>query len=285
MLDELIHLTVTGVLIASLLALGAVGLSLTFGVARFPNVAHPDFLMLGAYTTFAFNGVAGLAFWPSVGLGILAALILGVTVAWIAYDWLPVTGTVQLLIVSIGVAFVVRHAVLFVFGSEFRQFAIPLQRPWVWGPVRLTPNQLATLVITGLLVLALHVLLSRTRLGRILRAMSDNPVLCQVAGVDVRRARLAMWTIGVFLASVGGILYGVNLVVHPGMGWDLIIPIFAATILGGIGNPYGALAGALTIGLVQEWSTLVIPSVYKESIAFVAMALCLMFRPRGLWGW
>lgn len=285
MLDELIHLTVTGVLIASLLALGAVGLSLTFGVARFPNVAHPDFLMLGAYTTFAFNGVAGLAFWPSVALGILTALILGVTVVWIAYDRLPVTGTVQLLIVSIGVAFVVRHAVLFVFGSEFRQFAIPLQRPWVWGPVRLTPNQLATLVITGVLVLALHVLLSRTRLGRILRAMSDNPVLCQVAGVDVQQARLAMWTIGVFLASVGGILYGVNLVVHPGMGWDLIIPIFAATILGGIGNPYGALAGALTIGLVQEWSTLVIPFVYKESIAFVAMALCLMFRPRGLWGW
>lgn len=285
MLDELVHLTVTGLLIASLLALGAVGLSLTFGVARFANVAHPDFLMLGAYTTFTFNGLLGLPFWLAALLGILAAVAIGGPVARLAYDKLPVTGTVQLLIVSIGVAFVLRHAVLFLFGGDLRQFTVPLQRPYVWGPVRITPNQLATLAVTAVLVTALHLLLSRTKLGRILRAMADNPVLCQVAGVDVGRARLAMWVISVFLAAVAGILYGVNLVIHPSMGWDLIIPIFSATILGGIGNPYGALMGALTIGLVQEWSTLIIPSVYKEAIAFVAMALCLMFRPRGLWGW
>jgi len=285
MLDELVHLTVTGLLIASLLALGAVGMSLTFGVARFANVAHPDFLTLGAYTTFTFNGLLGLPFWLAALLGILAAVAIGGPVARLAYDKLPVTGTVQLLIVSIGVAFVLRHAVLFLFGGDFRQFTVPLQRPYVWGPVRITPNQLATLAVAAVLVTALHLLLSRTKLGRILRAMADNPVLCQVAGVDVGRARLAMWVISVFLAAVAGILYGVNLVIHPSMGWDLIIPIFSATILGGIGNPYGALMGALTIGLVQEWSTLIIPSVYKEAIAFVAMALCLMFRPRGLWGW
>jgi branched-subunit amino acid ABC-type transport system permease component len=283
-LSELVHLTVTGLLIASLLALGAVGLSLTFGVARFANVAHPDFMMLGAYTTFAFNALAGLGFWPSALLGVATALVVGVPVARIAYDTLPVTGTVQLLIISIGVSFILRHVVLFTFGSGLLQFAVPLQRPYVWGPVRLTAYQLLTLVVAGVLVLAVHLLLSRTKLGRILRAMADNPVLCEIAGADVGRARLAMWAIAVGLAAIGGVLFGLNLVIQPNMGWDLVIPIFAAAILGGIGNPYGAMAGAVVIGVGQEWSTLVIPSMYKEALAFSAMALCLMFRPRGLWG-
>ena len=284
MIAEFVQLTVTGVLIASLLALGAVGLSLTFGVARFANVAHPDFMMLGAYTTFAFNSLIGVPFGWAALAGIVAALLVGVPVARIAYDKLPVTGTVQLLIISIGVSFILRHVVLFFFGSGLLQFAVPLQRPYVWGPVRLTPYQILTLVVAAVLVLAVHLLLSRTKLGRILRAIADNPVLCAISGADVGRARLAMWAIAVLLASTGGILFGLNLVIQPNMGWDLVIPIFSAAILGGIGNPYGAMAGALVIGLVQEWSTLLIPSVYKEAVAFCAMALCLMFRPRGLWG-
>jgi branched-subunit amino acid ABC-type transport system permease component len=283
-IDELIHLTVTGLLIASLLALGAVGLSLTFGVARFANVAHPDFMMLGAYSTFAFNALLGVPLGWAVPLGIAAALAVGVPVARIAFDKLPVTGTVQLLIISIGVSFVLRHAVLYAFGSSLRQYAVPLQRPWVWGAVRLTPYQILTLAVAGALVLAVHLVLSRTRLGRILRAMADNPTLCEIAGADVSRARLAMWTIAVGLAAVGGVLFGLNLVIQPNMGWDLVIPIFSAVIVGGIGNPYGAMAGALLIGLGQEWSTLVIPSMYKEVVAFTAMGLCLMFRPRGIWG-
>jgi len=284
LIGELVHLTVTGLLVASLLALGAVGLSLTFGVARFANVAHPDFMMLGAYATFAFNALAGVPFWWATLLGIAAALLVGVPVARVAYDRLPVTGTVQLLVISIGVSFILRHAVLFAFGSGLLQFAVPLQRPYVWGPVRLTPYQILTLIVAAALVLAVHLLLSRTRLGRILRAIADNPVLTEIAGADVGRARLAMWVIAVFLASTGGILFGLNLVIQPNMGWDLVIPIFSAAIVGGIGNPYGAMGGALLIGLVQEWSTLVIPASYKETIAFGAMALCLMFRPRGLWG-
>lgn len=284
MIEELAHLTITGLLTASLLALGAIGLSLTFGVARFANVAHPDFMMLGAYAAFTLNALLGLPFWPAALLGVVLAVAIGVPAAHIAYDKLPVTGTVQLLIISIGVSFVLRHVVLFAFGSNFLQFGVPLQRPYVWGPVRLTVYQILTLVIAAALGLAVHLLLTRTSLGRVLRAMSDNPVLCEISGADVSRARLTMWTVAVALASIGGILLGLNLVIQPNMGWDTIIPIFSAVILGGIGNPYGAMAGALVIGLVQEWSTLVVPSAYKEAIAFAVMAVCLMFRPRGLWG-
>lgn len=284
LIGELAQLTVTGLLVASLLALGAVGLSLTFGVARFANVAHGDFMMLGAYATFAFNALVGVPFWWAALLGIVATLLVGVPVAHVAYDTLPVTGTVQLLIISIGVSFILRHAVLFAFGSGLLQFAVPLQRPYVWGPIRLTPYQLLTLFAAAALVLAVHLLLSRTKLGRILRAIADNAVLTEIAGADVGRARLAMWLIAVLLASTGGILLGLNLVIQPNMGWDLVIPIFSAAIVGGIGNPYGAMGGALVIGLAQEWSTLLIPASYKEAIAFGAMALCMMFRPRGLWG-
>ncbi|HEX7126988.1 MAG TPA: branched-chain amino acid ABC transporter permease [Thermodesulfobacteriota bacterium] len=284
MLADLVHLSVTGLLIGSLLALGAVGLSLTFGVARFANVAHPDFMMLGAYATFALNVLAGWPFGLAAVAGVGLALLVGVPIARVAYDKLPVTSTVQLLIISIGVSFVLRHLVLLLFGSELFQYAVPLQRAKVFGPVRLTPNQMATILTALVLALALHLLLSRTKLGRILRAMADNPVLCQIAGVDVERARIAMWVIAVLSAAVGGVLLGLNLVIQPNMGWDLIIPIFASAILGGIGNPYGALGGAAVIGLAQEWSTLVIPSVYKEAVAFTVMALCLLFRPRGIWG-
>lgn len=284
MLAEFVHLTISGLLIASLLALGAVGLSLTFGVARFANVAHPDFMMLGAYGVFALNSLAGLPFGWAAVLGVLAATAIAVPVARLAYDKLPVSGTVQLLIISIGVSFALRHLVLFAFGPSLVQYAVPLQRPYVWGPVRLTPNQILTLVVAAVLVISVHLLLTRTKLGRILRAMADNAVLCEITGADVNQARLAMWVIGVCLAAVGGALYGLNLVIHPDMGWNLVIPIFSAAIVGGIGNPYGAMAGALVIGLVQEWSTLLIPSMYKEMIAFVAMAICLMVRPRGLLG-
>lgn len=284
MFSEFVHLTVTGLLVASLLALGAVGLSLTFGVARFANVAHPDFMMLGAYGAFTFSTLVGLPFGWAAPLGVLAAVAIGVPLATLAYDKLPVSGTVQLLIISIGVSLVVRHVVLFAFGSSFLQYDVPLQRPYIWGPVRLTAFQMLTIVMAAGLVFCVHLLLTRTRLGRILRAMADNPVLCEITGADVGSARLAMWAIGVALAAVGGVLYGLNLVIHPNMGWDLVVPIFSAAIVGGIGNPYGAMAGALVIGLGQEWSTLVIPSMYKETFAFAAMAVCLMFRPRGLFG-
>lgn len=282
LIDHLVDLTVTGALVASLLALAAVGLSLSFGVARFANVSHPDFMMLGAYATLVYNVHLGWPFWMAAALGIATALVLGVAVAWLAFDILPVSGNVQLLVVSIGVSFVLRHVVLLIFGANPTQFAVPLQRPWVWGPIRLTVNQMATLIVAGVLVLATHLMLSRTRLGRVLRAMADNPSLAEVTGVDTRRARLAMWAIAVLLGAVAGILFGLNLALQPNMGWDLIIPIFAAAVLGGIGSPYGALAGALTLGLALEWSTLVMPFQYKEMVAFAVMALCLLVRPRGL---
>jgi branched-subunit amino acid ABC-type transport system permease component len=148
----------------------------------------------------------------------------------------------------------------------------------------LTASQIATLAVAVVLIVAVHLLLTRTRLGRILRAMADNPSLCEITGADVDRFRLALWGIVLTLAAVSGVLFGLNYVIQPNMGWNFLIPIFSATILGGIGNPYGAMLGALVIGVGQEWSTLLIPPVYKEVVAFAVLAACLLVRPQGLWG-
>ena len=281
---ELASLTVSGVLAASFLALGAIGLTLTFGIARFANIAHTDYMTLGAYGVFLFNGPLHLPLWVSVILGLGAAIILGVASASLAFDRLRVKSPVALLIISIGVSLVLRHLIQFFFGGAFRQFDLPLERPFVWGPVRLTASQIVTLAVAVALMLAVHLLLTRTRLGRILRAMADNPSLCEITGADVERFRLALWAIVLTLASVAGVLFGLNYVIQPNMGWNFLIPIFSATILGGIGNPYGAMLGALVIGVGQEWSTLFIPSVYKEVVAFAVLAACLLLRPQGLWG-
>jgi branched-chain amino acid transport system permease protein/neutral amino acid transport system permease protein len=281
---ELVNLTVSGSLTASFLVLGAIGLTITFGVLRFANIAHPDFMMLGAYSAFFFNGVLGLPFLPSALLGLCSAVLIGTAIAWIAYDRLDVRGPVPLLIVSIGVSLVLRHVVQFLFGSDFRQFSTPLQRPYVFGPVRLTSSQIATLAVAVLLVVAVHIILTRTKFGRTLRAMADNPTLCEIAGVDVAHARITVMGIAVFLAATAGILFGLNFIIQPSMGWDFLIPIFSATILGGIGNPYGAMVGALTIGVTQEWSTLFLSPVYKDVVSFAVLALCLLLRPQGLWG-
>ncbi len=259
------------------------GLSLTFGIARFANVAHPDFMMLGAYTTFAFNVFAGVPFGWAALLGVAAALLVGVPVARLAYDKLPVTGTVQLLIISIGVSFILRHVVLFVFGSSLLQFAVPLQRPYVWGPVRLTVYQIVTLVVAAVLVLAVHLLLSRTKLGRILRAIADNPVLCEIAGADVdagaprdvgdrhrpgRHRRHPVRAQPRDPAEHGlGPRHSDLLRRHPRRHRQ----------------PLRRDGGRARDRPRRRVVDAVIPSAYKEMIAFVAMALCLMFRPRGLW--
>jgi branched-chain amino acid transport system permease protein len=283
-ISEVAQLVTNAVLIGSLVALGAVGLTLTFRVGKFANVAHPEFMTLGAYSTFAYNAGLGLPLPAAALVGVITAVPLALLVAQLTFELLPVRTRVQMLIVSIGLALVIRGAIRLAFGSELLQYETPLQRPLVLGVVLLTPTQLVTLLVAVCMMAATHFVLVSTRTGRILRALGDNPRLCEVSGVDTRAARTRMWVLTLALATVGGVLYGANLVIQPGMGADLLIPIFSAAVLGGLGNPYGALAGALLVSLAQELSTLVVPSVWKEAVAFGVLALCLLFRPNGLWG-
>jgi branched-chain amino acid transport system permease protein len=202
-------------------------------------------MMLGAYSVFLFNGVFGLPFSEAVVLGVPLAILIGVSTAWLAFDLLGVRGPAFLLIVSVEVSLVLRHLAQLAFGPDFQEYSIPLQRPHIWGPVRLTTNQIATLAIAVLPALGAHLALNRTRFGRALRAMCDNPALCEIAGMNVDRVKLGLWLVSVTLAAIAGVLFGLNFIIEPDMGWNLLIPIFSATILGGIGNPCGCAVWCL----------------------------------------
>lgn len=283
MLQTFVSLSVNGVLSACFLALGAIGLTLTFGVLRFANIAHADFMMIGAYSALVIN-LAGVPVPLAVLLGIAAAAVIGTTVASVTFDRLRISGIVSYLVVSIGLSMMLRYTVQLIFGPNFLRFDIPMQRPHNFGLFRLTNSQLLTLGVTLAVIVALYVVMMHTRFGRHLRALADNATLCELSGIDTARTRLGAWMLISGVTAIGGVLFGLNFAIHPNMGWNMLIPVFSATILGGIGSVPGALVGALVIGLAQEWSTLILPSIYKEVVSFAVLAACLLVRPQGLWG-
>jgi branched-subunit amino acid ABC-type transport system permease component len=278
----IVGLTVNGLLTASFLTLGAIGLTLTFGVFRFANLAHADFVTLGAYGVLVFTA-AGIPFIPAAILGAVAATLVGGVLAWLVFERLGITGVIPLLVVSIGLAILVRYSIQFLFGPDYQQFPLPMERPHNFGLFKLTTVQIDTMAVAVVVVIALRLLLAYTKLGRILRALADNPMLCEVSGINTAMTRAIAWGLIVALAAIAGVLLGMNFVVQPSMGWDFFIPIFSAAILGGVGNPRGALVGAIIIGLAQEYSTLILPPEYKEIVSFVVLTLCLFVRPSGIW--
>ena len=150
--------------------------------------------------------------------------------------------------------------------------------------MRLKPDQVFILVMVLLLVLLLYVFLQRTKLGKAMRATADNPQLAWVCGIDTGRVTACTWGLGAALAATAGVLYGIDAQLRPDMGWSFLLPLFAAVILGGIGNPLGALVGGIILGVVQQVSTAFLLPTYKPAVAFLVLILLLFVRPRGLFG-
>jgi len=286
-----------GIVLGVTLALGAIGLTLTYNILRFANFAHGEFLTFGAYFALIFVSLfAGaqtlgpLTFgWSFLG-AIICALVLTALLALIV-DWLlyrPLRKSdiqVALVIASFGASLMLRNLVVFVWGSqpEYYTRSIAIANEIVPG-VRLTANEIFVVLLTALLMLALHLFLSRTALGKQMRAVSDNPALAQVTGIDVRRVVRWTWIIGGGLAAVAGVMFGLTVQISPEMGFNLILPLFAAAILGGIGSIYGAVLGGLIIGLAQSLSVPLIGAEYKPAVAFALMFLILLVYPKGILG-
>src|SRR5690606_27033327 len=195
------------------------------------------------------------------------------------------TDLISLMIVSIGLAMMLRFMFAVAFGTTvrpLREFAA--QAPWVWGPLVLRPKQLVVLLL-GLAVIAVYALvLQRTRLGTAIRAVSDSSDLAESSGIDVRRVVLIVWAAGTALAALGGLSYATLYGVEWDIGFRLLLPIFAAVVLGGLGTAYGPLVGGLAIGLVSELSTLWVPAEFKFAWALFGLIILLLIRPQGLLG-
>jgi len=298
------ELIVYGIVLGSIISLGAIGLSLVYGILRFANFAHGDFLTAGAYV--ALFTVTGVLSWIGIPYNTFGSLSFGwrMVIAFpismvvvgcvaIALDRILYrklrqkgSGAVMLAMSSLGAAFIIRMIILIIWGADSLFYRPGLMRPALEVPlgIKIRPDQILILFVVLFLVVLLHLFLKKTKMGKAMRATADNMELALISGIDTERIIIWTWGIGGALAAAGGILYGIDVQLHPYMGWNFLIPLFAATILGTIGNIYGALIGGLTIGIAQQVSTAFLLPTYKLAVAFIIMILILLIRPKGIFG-
>lgn len=278
-----LNLLVGGAVEGITIALGAVAVTLVFGIARFPNAATGDYMTLGAYAGIGVHGVTGSLL--LAGLGAVAAT--GATAAafyFLIFRKLAGRSVVALLVASIGIAFVVRSTLSFFLGHEQRVFQVPIERALSFGDVRFNPVDLRLTAVALLTLGAVFAILHLTPMGRRMRAVADNRELARVSGIDTGRVLMSMWMLSGAVCGVAGIILGLKTVVAPEVGWEMLLPCFAAAILGGIGNPLGAVIAGIVLGIAQEVSTPLVGFTYKLALAFFVMLLILLVRPQGLFG-
>ena len=284
--DQMLQRLVAGIILGSLLALASVGLSLIYGTTGISNFAHGEAVTLGGLTAWITGSIFGLPF-PMV---IVTAIIVGVLSGFIQNQilWQPLRRRglklVQLMIVSIGLSIVLRYVYLFFVDGTVKLYDGGLSAVISLGPVRFTQASLATLVISIAILVAFGLFLNRTRLGRATRAVSDNSVLAEASGINTERVVLTVWILGSALASVAGVMLALYRQASWLMGFELLLLMFAAVVLGGLGSAYGALIGSFIIGIIVEFSALALPTDLKYASALFILILMLVIRPQGILG-
>lgn len=293
-MHQLLQLASNGIVEGLILAIAAVGVSLVYGVLHLVNFAHGDYLTVGAYVAFLFNVTWKLPLLVALPLSMVAVAVLSVGVDRVL--WRPLrrrrAGQLSFFLASVGVALIMRQVLLLVAKAQSRELRIDKFATHVVGGIRLGTGQVVAAALGFVAIVALGVVMQGTGIGRRMRAYADNAELASVAGVNVDHVVLTTWIIGGALAALAGVLQAiVQSSFNTNMGWSMLLPAFAAVVLGSIGNPYGALLGGLLLGVVMEvstWSSLPaggVPSVYKPVVAFVVLAAVLVVRPQGLLGW
>ena len=281
-MTDVLQLVLFGVVLGGIIALGAVGVSLIFGILRFANFAHGDMMTLGAYLALIVVGPLALPMYVAFPLALAGTAAVVVGIDQVLFRRLRRTAPVILLISSFGVALILRSAIQLVWGPDNVVYSSAIQLPWRFAGLRIRPDHVTILAATIALVVLLHLFLRYTRMGKAMRAMSDDPDLAQVTGIDTERVVIWTWIMGGGLAAAAGIFLGMDTRLNPLLGWNVLLPVFAAALLGGIGKPYGAIAGGFVIGIATEVSTMFMEPVYKPAVAFALIVLLLIVRPTGL---
>ena len=280
----MLQLLANGIIFGSIIALGAIGLTMVYGILKFANFAHGDTMSLGAYLALLFLSLQ-VPFPIAVVLAIAVSIAVAILIDHYLYRFFRTTGPIILLIASVGVALFLRNVILLFWGPDLTYYsrAIHLDFEVIPG-ISMNSYEIGIIIVTAALIVLVHLFLKKTRIGKAMRASSDNMDLAEVVGIDTRRVIIWTWSVGTALAVFGGIMLGLENGLRPPMGWQLLLPLFAAAILGGIGQPYGAMVGGLIIGIAQEVSTGFISTAYKPAVAFIIMILVLLIRPQGIFG-
>jgi branched-chain amino acid transport system permease protein len=318
------NVIVAGVVLGSIYAVGAIGVTLIFGILRFAHFAHGDMMTMGAFIAFllAMAATALGITTPVVPTGFLVLPIAMILAAVIAlgldkgfYAPLRKRGArpVTMLIASIGVTLIIQGVIRLFFGSGTYSFfeteqkqliRIPIPLEGVTRTINFTQPQILMVVCTAVAVLALHLFLTRSRLGKAMRAMADNADLAQVSGINTKLVVRVTWIIAGSLAAMAGTMLALDVNLKPDLAFNIVLPIFAAAIVGGLGQSYGAIAGGFLIGFAEtmaifNWSVLlrpisgmipfeipatlaIVPTEYKLTVAFVILVVVLLWRPTGI---
>ncbi|SDM82532.1 branched-chain amino acid transport system permease protein [Cryobacterium flavum] len=285
--DQFVNRFVNGLNFGLLLALAAIGVSLIFGTTGLSNFAHAEMITFGALMTLVFSVQLGLPIWLAILIAILLSGALGFGLD--AVIWKPLrrkgVAVIPLMIVSIGLSLALRYLYQYFFGGSTSQLPGAGMADLKFGAISLSPIDLASMSISIVVLLAVAYFLLRTRIGKATRAVSDNPSLASASGIDVDHVIRIVWVVGAALAGLSGVLWAYF---RPGVSWDMgfqmLLLVFAAVTLGGLGTAFGALVGSLIVGLFVELSTLWLPSDLKVVGALVVLILVLLFRPQGILG-
>jgi branched-chain amino acid transport system permease protein len=293
---------VDGLMSGVLIGLGAIGVTLTYSILGFANFAHGEFISFGAYATLLIaSGVSALIVGSDQGideLSISPALILASLIAMALTAGLALmldrilfsrlrgkSAAISIVMASFGASLAIRAALEFAFTSRPAYFSRELQIAWPIGfGLKATPDQIALLAVAAAMLIGVHLLITRTQIGRAMRAVSENPALARAAGVDVDAVVRVTWAIGGALACASGVMLGLIVQIRPFMGFDLLLPLFAAAILGGIGSAPGAFAGALIVGFGEAITVALAGAEWRAAVAFLVLIVVLIVRPTGLAG-
>lgn len=283
----------------SIVGLGAIGLTLTYGVLKFANFAHGDLMTLGMFLAFVivvdlgFDGgtIGPLSFgWGMIPAALFAMAAVAVVVLGLnRFVFRPLRdrggGFITMAIASLGIGIMVRAVVQMIWGPSPERYTTGIQHAiTIFWDLKVKPDQFFIVALTIVLAAAVYLLLYRTKLGKAMRATADNPQLAEVAGIETERVRQWTWVTAGALIAIAGIMLALQSQLRFNAGFTLIVPLFAATILGGIGNPIGAFLGGMIVGISQEVSTEWINTGLKPGVPFLILILMLLVRPRGLLG-
>lgn len=292
-----------GLVAGATIGLGAVGITLTYSILRFANFAHGELISWGAYLALAVAGALGATFgfltapigpfsfgWALplaalIAVGLNGVLALGVDALLFKRLRARNSTVIIMVMASFGAALTLRNLLEFIFTGKPQYYTNALQiAVRLGGGIRATPDQLLSLAVALLVVIGVHLLLTRTAVGRSMRAVSENPQLAGLAGVNVRQVIRVVWVLGASLAAVAGVIAGLLIQVRPQMGLDLLLPLFAAAILGGIGSVPGAMVAGLIIGISEALAVAAVGAQWRAAVSFVILIAVLLVRPQGLFG-
>lgn len=279
-----------GIILGSIYALGAIGMTLTFGILRFANFAHGEIMTLGVYFAWSLVQLTGLHPLVVMPVAMVLTVIAVLGIDKMFYKPLRDAPVVMLVVASFGLMLMVRSVIQFFWDVQLKTVMPGIQMPYVIGDfLRIAPKHMMIIIGAVVLMFAVHYLLTYTKIGKAMRAMSDSPELAKLTGIDTEKVIRTTWIVGAALACAAGVFLAIDTHVETRMGFKLLLPMFAATVLGGVGRPYGALVGGLVIGIAEEVSSypwigtepLLNPG-YKAGIAFTIMVGMLLWRPSGL---